>query len=127
MLIIGAVDFLIWNLLFSPKVLMSCPRLMLQAIMGKEDMEEALSPRPKQSATAREKVDFAHSQFYAQTLFLGLQLTIILIISSSVDYIRCIKRICQMRPLKYIKIEITAVKWCWLVMFSMHSVQMRYI
>ncbi len=36
--------------------MMSCPRLMLE-ITGKEDMEEA--PRPKQSATAREKVDFA--------------------------------------------------------------------
>ncbi len=51
------MDFLIWNL-FSPKVMMSCPRLMLE-IMGKEDMEEAPSLRPKQSATAREKVDFA--------------------------------------------------------------------
>lgn len=35
---------------------MSCPRLMLE-IMGKEVMEEA--PRPKESATAWEKVDLA--------------------------------------------------------------------
>lgn len=42
---------------------MSCPKLMLEEIMGKEDMEEA--PRPKVSATAREKVDLALT-IYAQ-------------------------------------------------------------